>query len=87
LLACSPLDPRFAASNPAEAMDILRAIKCVARLPSSGKYSRRPHVVSFYGTLKNLAYYDRNTTSAEFKVISRQLPALLLDVSGATKGH
>jgi hypothetical protein len=35
----------FAASNPAEAVGILRAKKSSARLPSDRKYSRRSHVV------------------------------------------
>jgi hypothetical protein len=38
-----------------------------------GKVSRRPHAKGFYGMLKNLAKYDRDTTSAKFKGISRQL--------------
>jgi hypothetical protein len=37
--------------------------------------------------LKNLAYYDRDATSAKFKAITRKLPALLLDVFGATREH
>jgi hypothetical protein len=39
----------------------------------------------FCGMLKNPAEYDRDTSSAKFKNISRQLPALLLGVSAATK--
>jgi hypothetical protein len=34
--------------------------------------------------LKNPAEYDRDTSSAKFKEISRQLPASLLDVSVTT---
>jgi hypothetical protein len=35
--------------------------------------------------LKNPAEYDRDTSSAKFKDISRQLPAMLLYVSVATR--
>jgi hypothetical protein len=44
-VACWPLVPEFAGSNPAEAFGFLRAKKSSARLPSEGKYSRRSHVV------------------------------------------
>jgi hypothetical protein len=37
VLACLPLDSRFAGSNPAEDDGFLRVIKSVARLPSEGK--------------------------------------------------
>jgi hypothetical protein len=37
--------------------------------------------------LKIPAEYDRDTTSAELKDISRQLPASLLDDSAPTKAH
>jgi hypothetical protein len=37
VVACLPLDPRFAGSNPAEDDRFLRAIKSVARVPSEGK--------------------------------------------------
>jgi hypothetical protein len=40
-------------------------------------------VVRFYSKMKNFAQYDRHTTSHKFKDISRQLPASLVDVSGA----
>jgi hypothetical protein len=43
--ACWPLVPKFAGSNPAEAVVIFRAKKSPARLPSEGKYSRRSYVV------------------------------------------
>ena len=36
-LACWPLVPKFAGSNPAEAVGFLRAKKSSARLPSEGK--------------------------------------------------
>jgi hypothetical protein len=36
-VACWPLVPKFAASNPAEAVGFLRAKKSSARLPSEGK--------------------------------------------------
>jgi len=36
-VACWPLVPKFAGSNPAEAVGFLRAIKSSARLPSEGK--------------------------------------------------
>ena len=36
-VACWPLVPKFAGSNPAEAVGILRAKKSSARLPSEGK--------------------------------------------------
>ena len=42
-VACCPLVPKFAGSNPAEAVGFLRAKKSSARLPSEG--SRRSHVV------------------------------------------
>jgi hypothetical protein len=35
--------------------------------------------------LKNPVEYDRDTSSAKFKDISCQLPALLLDISAATR--
>ena len=35
--ACWPLVPKFAGSNPAEAVGFLRAKKSSARLPSEGK--------------------------------------------------
>jgi hypothetical protein len=36
-LACWPLVPKFAGSNPTEAVGFLRAEKSSARLPSEGK--------------------------------------------------
>ena len=36
-VACWPLVPKFAGSNPAEAVGFFRAIKSSARLPSEGK--------------------------------------------------
>jgi hypothetical protein len=36
-LACWPLVPKFAGTNPAEAVRFLRAEKSSARLPSEGK--------------------------------------------------
>ena len=36
-VACRPLVPKFAGSNPAEAVGFLRAKKPSARLPSEGK--------------------------------------------------
>ena len=45
VVACWPLVPKFAGSNPAEAVGFFRAKKSSARLPSEGKYSRLPHVV------------------------------------------
>jgi len=36
-VACWPLVPKFAGSNPEEAVGILRAKKSSARLPSEGK--------------------------------------------------
>jgi len=36
-VACWPLVPKFAGSNPAEAIGFLRAKKSSARLPSEGK--------------------------------------------------
>jgi len=36
-VACWPLAPKFAGSNPAEAVRFLRAKKSSARLPSEGK--------------------------------------------------
>ena len=36
-VACWPLIPKFAGSNPAEAVGFLRAKKSSARLPSEGK--------------------------------------------------
>ena len=44
-VACWPLVPKFAGSNPAEAVGVLGAKKSSARLPSEGKESRRSHVV------------------------------------------
>ena len=44
-VACWPLVPKFAGSNPAEAVGFLGAKKSSARLPSEGKKSRRSHVV------------------------------------------
>jgi hypothetical protein len=35
--ACWPLEPKFAGSNPAEAVGFFRAKKSPARLPSEGK--------------------------------------------------
>ena len=43
-VACWPLIPKFAGSNPAEAVGFLGAKKSSARLPSEGKYSRLYHV-------------------------------------------
>jgi hypothetical protein len=37
VVACWPLVPKFAGSNPAEAVGFLRAKKSSARLPSEGK--------------------------------------------------
>jgi hypothetical protein len=37
--------------------------------------------------LKVLTYYDKDTTSAKFKDISRHLTALLLHVSSATRAR
>jgi hypothetical protein len=36
-VACWPLVPKFAGSNPAEAVGLVRAKKSSARLPSEGK--------------------------------------------------
>jgi hypothetical protein len=36
-VACWPLVPKFAGSNPAEAVGFLRAYESSARLPSEGK--------------------------------------------------
>ena len=36
-VACWPLVPKFAGSNPAEAVGFLRAKKSAARFPSEGK--------------------------------------------------
>ena len=36
-VACWPVEPKFAGSNPAEAVEFLRAKKSSARLPSEGK--------------------------------------------------
>ena len=36
-VACWPLVPKFAGSNPAEAVGLFRAKKSSARLPSEGK--------------------------------------------------
>jgi hypothetical protein len=44
-VACWPSVPKFAGSNPDEAVGFLRAKKSSARLPSEGKDSRRSHVV------------------------------------------
>ena len=44
-VACWPLLPKVAGSNPAEAVGFLRAKKSLARLPSEGKESGRSHVV------------------------------------------
>ena len=44
-VACWPLVPKFAGSNPAEAVGFFRAKKFSARLPSEGKLNRRSHVV------------------------------------------
>jgi hypothetical protein len=41
VVACLPLDPRFAGSNPAEDDGFLRVYKSVARLPSEGKFVHR----------------------------------------------
>jgi hypothetical protein len=43
VVACLPLDPRFAGSNPAEDDGFLRVIKI--RSTISTKFSRRSHVV------------------------------------------
>jgi hypothetical protein len=40
-----PLVPKFAGSNPAEAVGFFRAKKSSARLPSEGKQNRGSHVV------------------------------------------
>jgi hypothetical protein len=40
-----PLIPKFAGSNPAEAVGFFRAKKSPSRTPSEGKYSWRSHVV------------------------------------------
>jgi hypothetical protein len=48
-LVCLLLDPRFAGSKPSEGGGFLKAIK--NRSTPSDKYSRRPHVVRFYGVL------------------------------------
>ena len=47
-VACWPLVPKFAGSNPAEAVGFLRAKKSSARLPSEGKSSRRSHVADLW---------------------------------------
>jgi hypothetical protein len=44
-LACWPLVPKFAGSNPAEAVGFFRAKKSSARLPSEGKQNRGSYVV------------------------------------------
>ena len=44
-VGCWPLVPKFAGSNPAEAVGFFRAKKSSVRLPSEGKQSRRSHVV------------------------------------------
>jgi hypothetical protein len=42
-------------------------------LPSEGKYSRRHHVVIFYGMLKIPADYDSDTSAAKLMDISHQV--------------
>jgi hypothetical protein len=44
-VACWPLVPKFAGSNPAKAIGFLRAKKSSAHLPSEGKLSRLSHVI------------------------------------------
>jgi hypothetical protein len=77
-LARLPLDPKFAGSNPAEDNGLLRAIKSLAQLPSDGKQSRRPHVVTFHGMLKISTEYDRDTAPAKLTDISLQVSSASL---------
>jgi hypothetical protein len=44
-VACWPLVPKFAGSNPAEAVGFFRVKKSSARLPLEGKQSHLSHVV------------------------------------------
>jgi hypothetical protein len=71
------LDTRFEGSNPAEDDGFLISLKSVARLPSEGKYSYRPHAIIYYGLLKNPAKYERDNSSAKFTAIfAKFLPIL-----------
>jgi hypothetical protein len=51
VLSCSPLDPKFAGSNPAEDNGFLSVIK-ISWLPLKGKQSYRSHAMNSYRMLK-----------------------------------
>jgi hypothetical protein len=81
-----PLDPRFAGSNPAEDNGLFRAIKIHSTTSFGGEIkSSAPCRKILRHVIKISAEYDRDTTSAKYKNISRQLPASLVGVSAATR--
>jgi hypothetical protein len=67
------IGPKVRGFKPGRGRWILRAINIPSISFFEGKYSHRPHVVRFYGMLKNPAEYDRDSSSAKFSAISRQV--------------
>jgi hypothetical protein len=63
----------------------LRTIKIRSTTSFGGEVKPSVPVQIFYGILKILEKYDRDTTPAKSKDISRKLPASLFGVSAATR--
>ena len=57
-VACWPLVPKFAGSNPAEAVGFLGQKKTSALLSSEGKQSRRFHVIDLRHVKDPLIYME-----------------------------
>jgi hypothetical protein len=73
MVSALAVEPRVCGFKPGVGDGVLMSIKIRSTPSFGGEVSRRPHAKGFYGMLKNLAKYDRDTTSAKFKGISRQL--------------
>jgi hypothetical protein len=77
------LEPRSSGSNPAEDGGFLRAIKVRSMHSFGGEVKPQFRKILQHVTLP--VEYDRDTTSAKLKNISRKIPASLLNVSAAVR--
>jgi hypothetical protein len=80
VVACLPLDPRFAGSNPAEGDVFLRAIKSVAPLTSEGVKPSLP-CRKILRHVKELCNYEKEILRMQnSRTFLEVFPASLLDV-------
>jgi hypothetical protein len=68
------IGPKVRGFKPADRDGFLRAIKIRSTTSFGVVVSRRPHAVIVYGILKIPAEYDRDTSPAKLRDISRQVP-------------